>query len=81
MDKIENQIISRYKKVIWKSRKIAKATQKKKNINDIIQILDDEIRFYIKFIYKEKKKNTTGEKPVPHPNTGEKPTHTDEKPP
>lgn len=52
-DEIENQIITRYKSAIWKTRNFTKKTQRRQNINDIIQMLDKDIRFYIQYIHKE----------------------------
>ena len=49
-DNIENQIISRYKNVIWLTRNNAKNKIKKTNITGIIRILDSDIKFYIKNI-------------------------------
>ena len=50
-DILENQIITRYKFTIWKMRNIIKSRNKPQNVNDIIQILDKDIRFYIKYIH------------------------------
>ncbi len=52
-DEVENQIITRYKNAIWKSRNFTKKTKHRQNINDIIQILDKDIRFYIQYIHRE----------------------------
>jgi hypothetical protein len=45
-DELENQIISRYKYTIWQTRN----NRQKINIENIKQIFDKEIRFYIKYI-------------------------------
>ena len=49
-DEMENQIISRYKYIIWQNRNIRQRTKQNSNIEKIKQIFDNELRFYINYI-------------------------------
>ena len=49
-DEIENQIISRYKNIVWLIRNNSKKSGKRQDINEIIKILDNDIQFYFRHI-------------------------------